>query len=298
VKKVSFIIVNYNTRELLEKCVGNLVGIYPVEEIVVVDNGSTDGSPQMIKEKFGEKVILIETQDNGLAAGNNLGYEKSTGDYLLYLGSDAFPRSEVINTLVGYMNEHIDCGICTAKLVLRDGSMDWDAHRGFPTPWSALTYFSHLNRVFPKSKVFNQYYLGYKDMAQPHEIDACICHFMFVRREVHSVVGKWDEDFFLFGEDIDFCYRTKQAGYKIMFLPQIEVLHYKGATIGRKTARDIKVASQSDKQMKKRVTRESTRAMKLFYQKHYSNKYPKALTDLVLFGVYLLEKIRSLFGLS
>jgi GT2 family glycosyltransferase len=114
---------------------------------------------------------------------------------------------------------------------------------------------------------------------------------MMVRKAVFEKIGKWDERFFLYGEDVDFCYRTKEAGFKIMYLPQFEVLHYKGATIGiRKQSEDISPAS---KETKKRMRTETTRSMKLFYEKHYKNKYPKCLTSLVIFAIELLGKLRD-----
>jgi len=174
VKKVSVVIVNYNTKEILRDCIKNLDGQYPDLEVVVVDNGSNDGSAEMIEREFTRPnfpwVKLVKTQNNGLAAGNNLGIEKAYGDYLLFLGTDAFPRENTIKNMVDYMEDHKDVGISTAKLVLRDGSIDIDAHRGFPTPWAAFTHFTKLNRIFPKSKLFNRYFLGWKDLSKSHEI--------------------------------------------------------------------------------------------------------------------------------
>jgi GT2 family glycosyltransferase len=290
--KLSIIIVNYNTVELLEKCLFNLQEMGLPKEVVVVDNGSNDGSAQRVKDNFPD-VILVEAQNNGLAVGSNLGLSRATGDYLLYLGTDAFPTQEVLAGIVEYMEENPEVGICTAKLVLRDGSPDPDAHRGFPTPWAALTHFSKLNKLFPKSKTFNQYFLGYKNFDEPHEIDLCISHFMFVRRKVFEDIGTWDEDFFVYGEDVDFCYRAKSAGWKIMYLPQFEVLHYKGAGVGiRKETKDIKTAASTSEENKKRMRLETTKAMKTFYKKHYKDKYPKWLTGFVLFGIESLERLR------
>ena len=291
--ELSIIIVNYNTVELLEKCLLNLREIGLPKEVVVVDNGSNDGSAQRVKDNFPE-VILIEAQNNGLAVGSDLGLSRATGDYLLYLGTDAFPTQETLAGIIKYMEENPEVGICTAKLVLRDGSLDQDAHRGFPIPWAALTHFSKLNKFFPRSKIFNQYFLGYKNFDEPHEIDLCISHFMFVRRKVFEDIGTWDEDFFVYGEDVDFCYRTKEAGWKIMYLPQFEVLHYKGAGVGiRKETKDIKTAASTSEESRKRMRLETTKAMRTFYKKHYEGKYPKWLTGFVLFGIETLERLRA-----
>ncbi len=210
----------------------------------------------------------------------------------MYLGSDAFPKPGVLEGMISFMEADKKLGATTAKLVLRNGSLDMDAHRGFPTPWAAFTHFSKINRLFPKSAFFNSYFLGRSNMTVPHEIDLCIAHFMLVKRQVQNEVGLWDESFFVFGEDVDMCYRIKKAGWKLVYLPQFEVLHYKGFGIGiRKESKDISKASL---ETKKRMKRETTRAMKLFYEKHYTKVYPKSLTKIVLFGIDILSRLRSI----
>ncbi|HLB51865.1 hypothetical protein A3F07_04155 [candidate division WWE3 bacterium RIFCSPHIGHO2_12_FULL_38_15] len=290
-KKLSIIIVNYNTKDILRDCLKNLDKIYNDFEVIVVDNASKDDSAEMVKYEF-KWVTLIENENNeGLAVANNLGFKYATGEYLLYLGSDAFPKKETIKGIIAFMDTNKEVGISTCKLVLRSGQIDLDAHRGFPTPWASITHFIGLNRIFPKSKLLNRYFLGYQNMEVPHEIDMCISHFMMVRREVFNTIGNWDEDFFLYGEDVDFCYRTKKAGWKIMYIPQFEAVHYKGATIGvRKTSSDISPAGAETK----KLARENTvKAMKLFYSKHYKKVYPAIVTVLVLAGIKLMEKIRA-----
>jgi GT2 family glycosyltransferase len=293
--KLSFIIVSYNTRDLLDACIKNLVNIYPNMEIIAVVNGDADGSCAMVSEKY-PQVTLLKMENNGLAAAHNVGLARATGEYLVHLGTDAYPSLEAISQIVAYMEAHPDVGLATPKLVLRDGSVDIDAHRGFPTPWAALTHFAGLDRLFPTSKLFSQYSLGYKTGSIPYEIDVCISHFMFVRKSAQVKVGLWDEDYFLFGEDVDFCYRIKKAGYKIMYLANIEVLHYKGATIGRKTSKDIKTGAALSKEVKKKLPEQSTTAMKLFYAKHYSTIYPKPVTAFVFLGIYLLSRLRALLS--
>lgn len=189
-----------------------------------------------------------------------------------------------------YLAQHPTVGIATAALRLRDGTLDMDAHRGFPTPWASLTHFSGLSRLFPHSSFFNQYFLGSCDLTQAHEIDLCISHFLFVRHSLFAVVGRWDEDFFLYGEDVDFCYRAKAAGYQIMYLPQFTVTHYKGASVGvRKQTSDISSASV---ETKLRATQLSTKAMVLFYQKHLKQRYPWVVNEVVLTAIRLLGIVR------
>lgn len=289
---VSVIIVNFNTREVLEKCLANLLGSDVPLQIIVVDNASADGSAEMVGIKFPSVTLLALTENRGLACGYNRGLEIATGQYILLLGSDAFPEKGTIEGLVRFFEENTSVGLATGRLVLRDGHLDWDAHRGFPTPWKALTHFSGLEKLFPKSQIFGGYFLGWKDLDQPHEIDLCISHFMLIRKSVLETVGHFDEEFFVYGEDVDFCYRVKQAGWKIMYLPAWPVTHWKGVGVGlRKETQDVTKASQ---ETRLRMVQESSRAMTIFYRKHYSTIYPKIVTGLILGAINYLGKIREL----
>jgi GT2 family glycosyltransferase len=292
-QKVSVIVNNYNTKDTLRECLANLTNNnYENLEIIVWDNASTDGAPQMVKNEFPNVTLLASDQNKGVSFGYNRAFEVTTGEYILYVGSDAFPKKDVILGLVEYMEQNPKVGLSTAKLVTRDGSLDMDAHRGFPNPWTAATHFSRLNRLFKKSRLFNQYFREYEDFSKPHEIDACISHFMFVPKKVVEQINGWDEDYFVYGEDIDFCYRIKMAGYKIMYLPQFEVLHYKGTSVGlRKTTAKLSKASIDTKI---RMTKASTNAMKIFYKKHYASKYPKILTGTVLGTIGFMAAARIL----
>jgi GT2 family glycosyltransferase len=296
VPKLTFQIVNYNTKNLLSDCINNLLGIYPDMEIIVVDNSSTDGSAQMIKEKFADKVTFLEQDNKGLASGYNLGFTKATGDIIVYIGTDAYPTAEALKKLIDYVQSNPQVGICTPKLVLRDGSVDMDAHRGFPTPWTSLARFTGLSNMFPKSKFFGHYFLSYLDTSTRHEIDMCIAHFMIVPRKVVGELNGWDEDFFLYGEDVDFCYRVKEKGYKVMYLGDVEVLHYKGAGVGRSSSKDIKTASNSSKEVLSKVPYYTIDAMKLFVNKHYKNKYPQWLINFMFLGMKTLLALRKLIA--
>ncbi len=287
---VSVIIVNYNTAALLRVCLQNLLTLQEATEILVVDNASSDGSAQVVQSEFPTVKLIRLTENRGLTVASNLGLAATTGDFVLYLGSDAYPQAGVIQGVAAYMATDPQIGIATAELRLRDGTLDMDAHRGFPTPWASLTHFSGLNKLFPRSRWFNQYFLGDQDLAQPHEIDLCISHFLMARRSLFAKIGQWDEEFFLYGEDVDLCYRAKAAGYKILYLPQFTVIHYKGASVGvRSQTSDI---SQASSATKLRVTQLSTQAMLLFYQKHLYQHYPWLVSALVVTAIRLLGAIR------
>lgn len=284
---VSIVIVNYNARDFLQECVRSIFSVVSKAisyEIIIVDNASTDESAHMVRKEFGDKVILIASKENlGFSKGNNLGIKKTTGRYVLFLNPDTVMREHTLETMVQFMDTNEQAGAATCFVRLEDGTLDDGAHRGFPTPWNAFCYFSGIAKLFPKSQLFNGYNLGFRNLERLHEIDALVGAFMFVRREAGEQVGWWDEDFFFYGEDLDFCYKLRERGWKIYFIPTVDILHYKGVSGGiKKHSEDI---STADRETKKRATSERFRAMKLFYKKHYMVKYPPVVTWLVFLAI-------------
>lgn len=287
---ISIIIVSYNTKDILKACLQSVIKSIPKHtscEIIVVDNNSADGSSDMIAGEF-SKVILIKNPENlGFTKANNIGVAKSKGRYVLFLNSDTVIYEDTLVVMHSFMEDHSEAGTATCRVVLPNGSVDDAAHRGFPTPWNAVTHFSGLSKLFPKSKLFSGYSLGYVDMRKPHEIDALAGAFMLVRREAGEQVGWWDESFFWYGDDLDFCYRLKEKGWEIYYVPQVSILHYKGVSGG------IKKASQhltsATKETRIRATKARFEAMRIFYRKHYLKKYPKFVTWLIEAGIKLKE---------
>lgn len=274
---LSIIILNYNTKELLKNC---LQSIYSIKdklsfEVIVADNGSHDGSLEMVKNDF-HKVKVIDNEDNlGFAAGNNRGVPLSNGRFVLFLNSDTIVPSETLDYMVKFMDSDPSIGISTCQIDLKIGGLDLDSHRGFPTPWNSFCYFSGLAKIFPKSRVFNGYHLGHLDLKSVHEIDACVGAFLMIRREIGDKLKWWDEDYFFYGEDLDLCFRAKQLGYKIMYNPNVKIIHYKGASSGvRKESARFTTATD---ETRRRVAKASVDAMRVFYKKHYSSKYPYAI---------------------
>lgn len=294
-KDVSIIIVSYNTRDILGECLKSIYDcvISASFEIIVVDNASTDGSSEMIKREFGD-VILIENRENvGFAAANNIGVKKSKGNYLLFLNSDTFVFRNSVDSIFTFLGENPKIGAATCRVELPNGDIDDASHRGFPTPWNALAHFSGLAKVFPKTKMFTGYSLGYLDRSTSHEIDACAGAYMMVRREAGEQAGWWDEDYFFYGEDIDFCYRLRQMNWQIWYVPLVKILHYKGVSGGiKEISKDITTA---DSETKKRSTQARFDAMKIFYRKHYSKKYPKIITWATLVGIDVKKAMTKLF---
>ncbi len=279
---VSIIILNYNTKDLLLACLHALEKSVNNDtcEVIVVDNASTDGSVEEIQKlKFkSQNLKIIQNKKNlGFAAGNNVGIRQAKGNYLLLLNSDTEVTPNAIADTKTFLDAHPDAGGATCKVLLPDGSMDPACHRGFPTPWASLTYMIGLETLFPHSKVFGKYHMGYKDLNNPHEIDSPSGAFFMVRREVIERVGLLDEDYFMYGEDLDWAYRMKQAGFTIWFYPHATILHRKKQS-GR---------ASENAELRKRTQKYFYDTMQLFYKKHYRHTYGWFVFHLVILGIRL-----------
>src|SRR4030042_6831371 len=234
-KNLSIIVLSYNTKDLLRLCLSSIRKAKTPNiniQLIVVDNASSDGSVELVKKEF-PWVELIESKKNlGYSAGNNLGISKSDGEYILFLNSDVEIEKNSLTEILEFIKNNESVGAVTPKVDLFTGGMDPDCHRGFPTPWASITYFSGLEALFPKTKIFGSYHLGYLDFNKAHEIDAGFGTFMLIRRDVLENVGNWDESYFFYGEDLDYFYRIKKSGWKVMFYPKVLALHHKGASSG------------------------------------------------------------------
>lgn len=298
---LSIVIVSFNSKEVLKQCLSSLVENYPNEfanrryEIIVVDNASVDGSVEMIKSEF-PQVQLIETKENlGFAKGNNLGINKAQGRFVLFLNPDTIVPPDTLSTIINYIDSDLSIGVVTCKIELSNNrGIDLDCHRGFPTPWASLCYFSGLEKLFPKSRIFGQYHETWKDLSTIHEIDSAVGAFMLVRREVGEKINWWDEDFFFYGEDLDFCWRVKELDLKVMYNPRCKIIHYKGVSSGiQKDSISQSIATQESR---RKALNASVDAMKMFYEKHYQGKYPKIIDWLVNFGTGILRVKRLVSG--
>lgn len=298
---LSIIIVSFNSKEVLRGCLGSLFGNYAEEfvdkqyEIIVVDNGSADGSVQMIKSEF-PRVELIETKENlGFAKGNNLGIKKAQGRLVLFLNPDTIVPVGTLSTMINHIDSDSSIGVATCLIELSGNrGIDLDCHRGFPTPWASFGYFIGLEKLFPKSRIFGQYHETWKNLSTIHEIDSAVGAFMLVRREVGEKVGWWDEDFFFYGEDLDLCFRVKEIGLKVMYNPKVKIYHYKGISSG--IQKGLAKESTATATSRQKALNASVDAMKMFYKKHYQGKYPKIIDWLVNFGTGILRVKRLVSG--
>lgn len=289
---LSIIVVNYNAREFLKKCVKSIVeNVKGVSyEIIVVDNNSSDGSSDMVKKEFPQVKLIASKINSGFSKANNQGVKISEkSKYILFLNPDTIVQNQTIGRMIDFMETHKNAGASTCKLVMLNGKMDDAIHRGFPTPWNALCHFSGVEKLFPRSKLFSGYSLGWKNLSSSHEIDVLAGAFMLVRREAGEGVKWWDEDYFFYGEDIDFCYMLKQKGWKIYYVPDVLITHFKGVSGGIKSvSKEITTANEATK---KRATKWRFEAMRIFYKKHYQKKYSQIINLLVNAGIALRERI-------
>jgi len=292
---LSIVIVNYNTASLLDDCLSSIFKSTKPKngiEVIVVDNASTDDSRKIVKKKYPDVYLIANKTNLGFAKANNLGVKQAKGRFLLFLNSDTVVNRFSLVKPLKYLRNHPSVGAVTIKLYLKNNQIDPDNHRGFPTPWAALTHFSGLSRLFPQSKVFNQYHLGYLNFDRIHPIPVAAGSFLLMPTALFHQLGGWDEAYFFYGEDIDLCFRLNQAGYKIIYYPKVSALHLKGASSGLR--QETKKIAPANKANRLKVAKASVKAMEIFYQKFYADKYPFLLTYFVLLAI----KIRGFFRLT
>lgn len=282
---LSIIIVNYNTKQLTMAAIESVYAskINYLYEIIVVDNASKDDSVEALRLKFPTLVIFENKENVGFSKANNQAIKIAKGHYILLLNSDTIVQEDTLQIMLNFMEEHPKIGASGCKVVLPDGTLDKACRRGFPTPQASFYYLIGLAKLFPTNPRFNQYQLGHLDPDQDYPVDCLVGAFMLLRREVIAQVGLLDEDFFMYGEDIDWCYRIKQAGWGIYYYPYTSIIHYKGASSRKKPFK---------------IIYEFHRAMILFHHKHFSEKYSFVVNGLVYVGVaikLLLSLVKNLF---
>jgi hypothetical protein len=279
--ELSIVILSYNTKEMLHDCLRsvseNTAGM--LAEVFVVDSGSTDGSIELVRERFPSVELTVTQGFGGFAHANNLALRRAVGRYQLLLNSDTILPPGALAKVIAFMDGHPEVGVVGIKLVKADGSLDLACRRSFPTPEASFYRLSGLGRLFPRSPRFARYSLTYLDPDQPAEVDSVCGAFMMVRKEAIEQVGLLDEQFYFYGEDLDWAFRFKEKGWKVYYYPEVKALHYKG---------------QTSKQQSERMIYEFYRAMELFYRKHYATQNSPLLRWLVLVGIKLGEGLAQL----
>jgi len=290
---LAIIIVNYNTRQLLDDC---LESIYRADspkgglQVVVVDNASVDDSMGMVTKKYPGVIAIKNSENLGFAKANNIGVNAADARYVLFLNSDTVIKRYSLVKPLKYLKTHPRVGAVTIKLYLKDGTIDYDNHRGYPTPWTSISKFLGLAKLFPGSTFFNGYHLGFRKLDKIHQIPVAAGSYLMMPTKLFKDIGMWDETYFFYGEDIDLCYRINEAGYKIIYYPKVSALHLRGASSGLR--KENAKTAVSDKANRIKIAKASAKAWKIFYQKFYSKRYPFFVTALVLAGMAIKGRLR------
>lgn len=272
-------IVNFNSGEYLLDCLKSLDKVKEEVnfEIIIVDNASTDDSLALVKKKFPDCHFIENKENLGFGKAHNLSLQKATSEFILILNPDTEVKKNVLSTMIDYMKSNPDVGVASCKVILENGSIDWASHRGFPTPLAAFLYYVIGNDSL--------YHLTGRDLSKTHEVDAISGAFLLTRKTTLEKVGVFDEDFFMYGEDLDLCYRIKMAGLRVMYIPEVSIIHHKGISSGLK--KHSQKVSSADLETRRRSVDAFYGAMQTFYKKHLEKNYSSFINWLIYFGINL-----------
>lgn len=291
---ISIITVAFKSQDQISEWVESLVKTIKKNsfEMIISDNSPDDATEKVVKElqkKHGNIIYINNHANLGFSKGNNVGIKKSSGEYVLFLNPDMLVEPGTIDGTLAFLKTHGDAGSVTPAVFLPNGKLDDSCHRGFPTPWNSFTYFSGLARLLPKSKLFAGYNMTYLDLHKTHEIDALSGSYLLISRELGEKIKWWDEDYFFYGEDLEFCFQIKKQEFAIYFLPEFKALHLKGMSSGiKKVSAEVSKATLETKIW---VTNQRFNAMEIFYKKHYQKKYPGIVSWLVFTAIKLKRSL-------
>lgn len=284
---LAVVILNYNRVDLLLACLNSIVQ-HPTRchlDLWVVDNGSQDGSVERVREQFPAVHLIASPYNGGYAYGNNLALRRIINpapgsppppDYVLLLNNDTLVPAGALDGLVDYLEHHADVGVVGPKLLLPNGQLDLACRRSFPTPLVASYRMIGLSRLFPKHPHFGRYNMTYLDPDVETDVDSVVGACMLLRTSVIQEVGLLDERFFMYGEDLDWAYRIKSYGWRIVYYPRVRVWHYKGAASSRRAFSSIRAFYD---------------AMRWFHRKHFAATTPAFLNWLIATGITCKEML-------
>ncbi|MBN2174943.1 MAG: glycosyltransferase [Bacteroidales bacterium] len=271
--KLSIIIVNYNVKYFLEQCLHSVrkacQGIQA--EVIIIDNNSVDGSMAMAEEKFPEFRFVANKENLGFSRANNQGIKLASGEFILLLNPDTVVEDDTFSKIIRFMDEHPDAGGLGVKMVDGKGKFLPESKRGLPTPIVAFYKVFGLSKIFPKSRVFGRYHLGFLDKDVTNEVEILSGAFMLLRKKVLDQTGLLDETFFMYGEDIDLSYRIIKAGYKNYYFPGTRIIHYKGESTKKSSINYVVIFYK---------------AMIIFARKHFSHKNARIFSILINIAIY------------
>ena len=296
--KLSVIIVNYNVKYYLDQCIRSVLRAFEEmntpAEIIVVDNHSADGSVDYLEQRYPQKLFpmvrFVRSAHNlGFARANNIAIRQSRGEYVLLLNPDTIVGEDALKASVDFMDVHEDAGAVGVRMLGAQGRRAMESRRGLPTPMVSFFKMLGFCNRWPHHRLFGKYYMGYLPWDEPSQIEVVSGAYCMLRRKALDEVGLLDEDFFMYGEDIDLSYRVLKGGYHNYYLP-VDILHYKGESTQKSSFRYVHVFYE---------------AMLIFFRKHYSGMtfllslpiktaiYAKALMALV--GM-LSDRVRKSLG--
>ncbi|MBU3741700.1 MAG: glycosyltransferase [Candidatus Kapabacteria bacterium] len=277
---ISVLIVNYNVKDYLLQCLRSLEAQSPRRslQIIVVDNASTDGSVDELRPLFPD-VTWIPLPDNvGFGRGNNVGLAQCTGRYTLFLNPDTIVAPDTLDVMVRYLDGNPDVGLAGCKVLNADGTFQVACRRGFPTPWASFCKLFGLQALFPSSPLFARYNQTFRPVDATYDVDALIGAFMIGPTDVITNVDGFDPAFFMYGEDLDLCYRIKQSGHRVVYVHSTSIVHFKGESTRRSSMNEVRVFYE---------------AMTIFAKKHYGRS--RVLIGLLRLGISfraVIERIR------
>ncbi|MEN8809800.1 MAG: glycosyltransferase family 2 protein, partial [Flavobacteriales bacterium] len=288
--KLAVIIVNYNVKYFLKQCLESVYNSTSLEniEVYVVDNDSKDGSVEMVVESFPKVKLIANKKNVGFSTANNQAIKETNADYVVLLNPDTLVQSDSFEKVIKFMDEHPDAGGLGVTMIDGNGKFLPESKRGLPTPEVAFYKIFGFSKIFPKSKKFGKYHLGYLNKNETHKIEVLSGAFMAMRMETLDKVGLLDEDFFMYGEDIDLSYRITQGGYENYYFPGTTIIHYKGESTKKSSVNYVYVFYK---------------AMAIFAKKHFESNKASLFSKLINIAIFfsaslaIIKRFFSLFFL-
>ncbi len=280
---VSIIIVNYNVKEFLANCIESIrrsSGDLSTQ-IIVVDNQSTDGSKEFLQTHFGDLTYIWNEKNVGFGAANNQGIHIADGEFILLLNPDTILQENTLQVMLDFMRENPEVGVSGCKIVNPDGTFAPESRRSVPTLSNSMYKTLGLSSLFPKSRLFSTYYLGWMSPDLGSEVPVLSGSFMFFRGSVLRELSGFDERFFMYGEDIDLCVRVAKEGWKIIYLPSTSIVHYKGESSKKDDIRYIKNFNE---------------AMILFFKKYHSGTTSFLFQFFIQFAIIIRAVLSFIFA--
>jgi len=282
--KLTVIIVSYNVSHFLEQCLKSVIRASHTlsVDIIVVDNSSEDDSVSRIRNKFPDIKLIVNSDNKGFSKANNQAILQSDSDYILLLNPDTVLEETTLIRTLHFMETHPEAGGLGIKMIDGQGYYLPESKRGLPTPWASFCKMSNLSQLFPRSAFFNRYHAGHLDENATNKVEVLAGAFMLLRRKVLDQIGLLDEDFFMYGEDIDLSFRITKAGYFNYYFPEAWMIHYKGESTRKSSLNYVRLFYG---------------AMLIFARKHFAGKNERLLSLVILPGVYFRASIAMIYSL-